>query len=86
MEQLKPHSIEPLYSGHHWGVKFCPLIYRGVALSQELICTERVHLGGLYKGCPHIRVAFMRGSTVLWDYKRSINLLFKHVYTSFKGF
>ena len=38
-------TVEPLYSGHHWGMKFAP--YRGapVALSQGSICSKRVHLG-----------------------------------------
>ena len=58
------NTVELLYSGHHWGMKFG--LYRGVALSQELICTKKVHLGlsevalgGLMSG-----VAFMRGSTI----------------------
>ena len=50
--------MEPLYSGHHQGMKICPSI-EGVALSQELICTIRVHLGlgdvTFIEGCPHIR-------------------------------
>ncbi len=53
---------EPLYNSHPWGMKFWPL-YRGVALSQGWICTNRAHLGhnevSLIEG-----VAFMRGSTV----------------------
>ena len=51
--------MEPLYSGHNWGMRFCPLkcvCYRGVALSQGLICTKKSVLTS--------GVAFMRGSTV----------------------
>ena len=59
------YTVESLYSGRHLGAKFCP----GVALSRWLICTKRVYLGlsevALIEGCPHVRVAFMRGSTVL---------------------
>ena len=35
------YTVEPLYNSHHWGMKF----YRGVALSQGWICTNRAHLG-----------------------------------------
>ena len=40
-------TVEPLYSGHHWGMKFWP-IYRGVALYQGLICI-RMHIWDLAK-------------------------------------
>ena len=51
------YTVEPLYSGHHWGAKFCP--YTGVALSRGLICTKRVYLGlseaGLDRGVASCR-------------------------------
>ena len=57
-------TVEPLYSGRHWGMRFCPL-NEGVALSQGLICTKRVHLGlskvAFIEGCPHIRGGLYRG-------------------------
>ena len=58
--------MEPLYSDHHWGTKFSPLSYRGVALSQGLICTKRVHLGlSEVTFIDASGVAFKRGSSVV---------------------
>ena len=53
-------TVEPLHSGHHWGMNR----YRGVALSQGLICTNRVHLGLSEVGVLTSGVTFRRGSTV----------------------
>ena len=36
------YTVEPLYSGHHWGMNF---FFKEVTLSQGLICTKIVHLG-----------------------------------------
>ena len=45
------------------------VLYRGVALSQGLICTKTVYLGpsevAFIEGCPHIRSGLYEGSTVL---------------------
>ena len=38
------YIVEPLYSGHHIGEQNF-VLYRGVVLSQGLMCTKRVHLG-----------------------------------------
>ena len=46
-EIMSLHTVEPIYSGHHWGMK----LYRGVALSQGLICTKKLtQQNGLYRG------------------------------------
>ena len=58
IELHKAYAVEPVSSGHHWGMKFCPL-WRGGLIFQGLIYTIRVHLGlsevALIEGCPHVR-------------------------------
>ena len=54
-ESSLSYTVEPLYSGYRWGRNL--VLYRGLALSQGLICTKRVHLGvsevTFIEGCPH---------------------------------
>ena len=47
--------MEPLYSGHHWD-EILIVLFRGLALSQGLICTAfGTQRSGLYReGCPHV--------------------------------
>ena len=49
------HLAVELYCGYHWEI----ILYRGVAISQGMICTKRVHLG--------LReVTFIEGWPYLW--------------------
>ncbi len=43
---ISRYTVEPLYSGHPWGTKFCR--YIGVAFIEGLFCTQTVHLGPVF--------------------------------------
>ena len=61
-EFISTYGIEgPLYSGHHWGTKFCPL-YRGGLISGKLV--PKWCIWGKVGGVLISGVACMRGSTV----------------------
>ena len=62
-------TVAPLYSGHHWGMKFLSFIEEWPYLR-----TKRVHLGlskvAFIEGCPHVGgggVAFKRGVLTFFE-------------------
>ena len=70
-------TVELLYSGHHWGQNF--VLYRGVALSQGLICTTRVYLGlsevAFIERCPHVRGGLYEGFHCMCKFRLELEIL-----------